>query len=259
MRPSLRVRIRIAVRPAGYNCAQIQMKQLTLDDARKPTGRGGWRPRAGRPRGRRHAAHERREAFKASQPLHVTLRVVDGVGSLRREPVVDVVREVIRVAGNHEDFRVVQFNVLGNHLHFVVEAGGANPLARRMQGMVVRLARRINRVVGRRGKLFAERYHARALRSPREVRNALRYVLLNARHHSGQALARGWVDPFSSGAWFDGWAGPMRTDQPWMRRLVRMRSPAAAPRTWLLAEGWRRGGGPIAFDDVPGRRSGRPS
>lgn len=199
-------------------------------------------------------AHVTRERFTAHEPLHVTLRVVASVGSMRREPIVEVVRGVIAAAGNHEDFRVVQFNVLGNHLHFVVEAGGAQPLARRMQGLVVRLARRINAELGRRGKLFAERYHARVLRSPRETRNALRYVLLNARHHAaerGETLARGWIDPFSSAPWFDGWCEPVRVDQPWLRRLVTRPPPVATPRSWLLTIGWRKGG-LLGVDEVPG-------
>ena len=227
-------------------------RQLTFDDARKPTGHGGWRPGAGRPRGRTHVAHERRERFGASQPLHVILRVVPGVASLRKEATVEIVRTV--VARARERVRIVHFNVLGNHLHFIVEADDPAILARRMQGLLVSIARRINMHLGRRGKLFAERYHARVLRTPREVRAAIRYVLLNARHHAadrGEALSSGWVDPYSSGPWFDGWKTTMRVDQPWMRTLVRRAPPTAPPRTWLLREGWRLGG-LIAFDDIPG-------
>lgn len=174
---------------------------------------------------------------------------------MRREAIVEIVRSVIELAGRGDDFRVVHFNVLGNHLHFIVEAGGTAPLARRMQGLMVRLARRANRACGRTGKLFVERYHARVLRSPRETRNAIRYVLLNARHHAaerGETLSSGWVDPYSSGAWFDGWNAPMRVDKDWLRRLVARPAPTAAPRTWLLREGWKKREGLIAFDDVPG-------
>jgi hypothetical protein len=80
-------------------------------------------------------------------------------------------------------------------------------------------------------------------------------VLLNARHHAaerGERLARGWIDPFSSAIWFDGWRAAVRTDAPWLRGLAREACPTAPARTWLLTEGWRRGGGPIDVDDVPG-------
>lgn len=229
--------------------------QLSLDQARRPTGHGGWRPGAGRPRGKGTISHGRRPTFPASAPLHVTLRIVGGVPSLRRERVVQAVRAAIAAGGHRDDFRVVHFNVLGNHLHLIVEAASPSSLARGMQGLNVRLARRINAVLGRTGSLLAERYHVRALRTPREVRTAIRYVLLNGRHHAaerGQVLARGWVDPYSSALWFDGWREAIRTEPPWVRALARIPRPTATPTTWLLSVGWRRGGGPIALDDVPG-------
>jgi REP element-mobilizing transposase RayT len=230
-------------------------RQLTLDQARKPTGRGGWRPGAGRPRVKGACAHTPRTAFAASEPVHVTLRIARGVPNLRRERVVRAVRAVIMAGGHRDDFHVVHFNLLSNHLHLLVEAADRVALARGMQGLGVRLAQRINAVLGRTGRLLAQRYHARALRSPREVRVAIRYVLLNARDHAaerGQQLARGWVDPFSSAIWFDGWRNAIRTDAPWLRELARDACPTAPARTWLLAVGWRRGGGAIDVDDVPG-------
>src|SRR5205823_2951531 len=118
------------------------------------------------------------------------------------------------IAKAHRDtFRIIHFNVLSNHLHLIIEAANELALSRGMQGLEVRLARHINRALGRTGKLFADRYHARALRSPCEVRNAIRYVLCNARHHAaerGQRLAKYWIDPHSSAAWFDGWREAIR-------------------------------------------------
>jgi REP element-mobilizing transposase RayT len=230
-------------------------QQISLDRARRCTGHGGWRPGAGRPRGRKVIAHDRRPTFTAGVPQHVTLRLAEGVPSIRRERTARVVRAAILAGGHRDDFRVIELNVLGNHLHLLVEADDERALARGMQGLNVRLARRLNAVLGRRGPLFATRYHARALRTPREVRAAIRYVLLNARHHAaerGVRLARCWVDPFSSAPWFDGWRAPMRTGAPWLRDLLRTQRPTAPPRTWLLRIGWRRGG-LLAFDDVPGR------
>jgi putative transposase len=226
---------------------------LTLDQARKPTGHGGWRPGAGRPRGRKTVSHDARERFAARYPAHVTLRVVDGV-RLRREGVLEEIRAAIVAGGRSDAFRVVEFNVLGNHIHLIVEGSGHDALARGMQGLAVRFARRVNARLGRSGSLFRERYHARALRTPREVRNALRYVLLNARHHAaelGEKLYRGWVDPFSSAPWFEGWSAPIRKDAPWIERLVKQERPTAPAKTWLLREGWRKHG-LLEVDELPG-------
>lgn len=228
--------------------------QLTLDHARRPCGRGGWRPGAGRPRGRTTASHAKRPALSPRTPVHVTLRVRGGLASLRRERVAAIARAAI-FAGHRDDFRVVHFNVLANHVHLLIEAASSHALARGMQGLNVRLARRINRCFRRIGALFSERYHARALSTPSEVRLALRYVLLNARHHAaerGERLAPGWLDPFSSALWFDGWREAPSTDAPWLQPLVRAPCPVAAARTWLLRVGWRKAG-LIAVDDIPGR------
>jgi REP element-mobilizing transposase RayT len=230
--------------------------QMTLGEARKPDGKhGGWRPGAGRPRGRKKVAHVPREDFTWREPLHVTWRIAEGVRSLRREAVLEVIRDRLAKFANGVDFRVVEFNVLGNHLHLVVEATGRKALARGMQGLAVRLARAINKVLGRTGKLFKERYHARVLRKPLDVRNVIRYVLLNARHHAaerGETLSRYWVDPFSSAPWFDGWKHPIKNDADWLTRLRRKSRPTATARSWLLTTGWRKHG-LLGFDEVPGR------
>ena len=146
---------------------------------------------------------------------------------------------------------MIEFSIQTNHLHLVVEASGAAALGAGMQTLGIRLALRLNRRVGRRGKLFATRYHGRVMRSPREVRNVLRYVLLNARHHAKHALARRWIDPYSSAPWFGGWALRIDTTMHWVRALVAEAPPTVRAETWLLGEGWLRYGR-LAFDDVPG-------
>ena len=229
-----------------------RIRQLTFDDARRPTGRGGWRPRAGRPRGRKKTSHNRREPIDARHPQHITLRIARGVPSLRRRRTLAIVHRTLLAVGNTPEFRVVHFHLLGNHLQLLVEAANAEALGRAMQGFCVRLARGFNRALGRSGTVFAERYHVHALRSPTEVRNALRYVLLNGNRHE---LARGakllWFgsDHFSSGPWFNGWA-----DDRAEHEFAGIAKPTADAQTWLLSIGWRRAGGPIDFDDTPGWR-----
>src|SRR5688572_10485798 len=136
-------------------------KQMTLNEARKPEGRGGWRPGAGRPRGRRKVAHETREAFPFRYPQHVTQRIVEGVPSLRRLEALRIIHDAIR-EGHRTDFRVVHFNILSNHLHFMIEAANKAALASGMQGLKVRLAHRLNRLLGRTGMLFADRCNTRS-------------------------------------------------------------------------------------------------
>lgn len=103
-----------------------------------------------------------------------------------------------------------------------------------MKGLGVRIARALNALWRRSSRVLADRYHARILRTPREVRNALHYVLVNAARH-GLRFLEG-CDPYSSGADFDGW----RDRVP--RRGDSSGSTFARPRTWLLRVGWRRHG-----------------
>ncbi len=79
--------------------------------------------------------------------------------------------------------RIVQFAVLGNHVHLVVEASSQAALAQAMKGFAVRVARGLNRVMARRGRVLGDRYHSHVLHTPLEARNAVRYVRLNALKH----------------------------------------------------------------------------
>lgn len=189
---------------------------------------GGAREGAGRKRAL--VPHRARERFRAGCPAHVTLRLAAGLPSLRRHGAYRSFLAALEAGGARFGLRVVHWSALGNHLHLMVEARDRDALSRGMQGLAVRLARALNRRWGRRGRVFADRYHARALRSPREVRAALAYVLSNARRHG---IALQGVDPYSSGPWFDGWSAGVRGGGQAPRGL-------RAPRTWLLARGWRR-------------------
>ena len=234
-----------------------QPVQLTLDSARKSTGRGGWRPNSGRPKGRTKVAHLPREDFPSRIPQHVTLKLVPGLSSLRNERLVGLIRTQIALSHGPE-YRIIEFCVQHDHLHFIKEAGGVESLSAGVHDLEIRLARRLNRALGRKGTLFGERYHNRSLSSPREVRNALRYVLNNERHHAdkrGQTLPANWLDPFSSAPWFEGWAAPVETSTL-PAKVLALPRPTMKPSVWLLTTGWKKHG-LIQFDEVPGRRRGK--
>jgi REP element-mobilizing transposase RayT len=223
--------------------------QLTFDDLRRRTGRGGPRPGAGRPRGRRPIVyHVKREIPERRCPAHVTLRVRREVPSLRRRAFVEEMRRSFAAACERNSFRLVQFSIQRDHLHLLVEADDARALGRGMKSIAARVARCVHRVFRRAGPVLLGRYHVRALRTPREVRNALAYVLLNARKHWMQRHGSAppvRIDEASSGPWFTGW---VHRTQPSSSREP---PPVAGPRTWLLRVGWRRHGA-IDPREVPG-------
>jgi len=139
------------------------------------------------------------------------------------------------------DLRFVHYSVQGNHIHLIVEAMDRVRLSRRIQGFEVRLAIALNRMMKRpRGKVFADRYHAHILRTPREVHHALGYVLRNQQRHFGVSDTRTtFVDPYSSAAVFEGWSAPIRIG--WSP-LEDRAPPISDPKSWLLRTGWRRHG-----------------
>ena len=138
-----------------------------------------------------------------------------------------------RLAERNEPDSVLSDAVQSNHLHFVAESSDECALTRGMIGLVVRLARGLNRLWKRSGQVFPDRYHARALTTPRAVRLALVYVLQNGKKHDAWRAPR--PDVYSSGPTFGGWREPEKVAQSSLRLLPRA-------RTWLLTVGWRRHG-----------------
>lgn len=193
---------------------------------------GGRRPGAGRPAtaGRRPVPHRSRAPHDVRAPVHVTMRAAAGLPSLRGVRIFDPVRRALAVS-SHASFRILHFSVQADHVHLLVEADHPDGLVRGCQGLAVRVAKAVNRTLGRRGAVWGDRYHARRLGTPREFRNALAYVLNNWLKHVPGARGR---DPRSSAAWFNGWRTP--GPQPLEP------APVSAPRTWLARKGWLRQG-----------------
>jgi putative transposase len=149
------------------------------------------------------------------------LRLLSGIESLRSRQCYRAVLPALSCARERRDFRVVHLSVQGNHLHLIVEADDRSALSRGMQGLAIRVAKSLNRALGRRGKVFAERFHMHVLRTVREVVNAVDYVLSNWFRHAGREIGPSDIDRLSSAA---------------------DRSLVARPQTWLLRVGWAHGG-----------------
>ena len=225
-----------------------------------PRGRGGPRPGAGRPRSPRSGVpHLPRPRVGPRLPLHITLRLCKGLPSLRSRRAYRVVASALFVARSRFGVRLVVQSTQANHLHLIAEAPDNLALRRAMQGLGIRLARRLNRLWGRRGRVFADRYHLRPLSTPLEVRRALSYVLLNHRRHAAQRRrsdVRTWADPCSSWAQFDGWGVGLRTLASQGGGPGETGPPTVvAPASWLLRTGWRRYGLLVPWEVPGGRRA----
>jgi REP element-mobilizing transposase RayT len=172
------------------------------------------------------------------------MKVKRHVWNLRCRRACARVLESIERAFERNGMRIVHYSIQKDHLHLIVEPRDLQALSRGIQGLSVRIARALNRLMGTKGKVFADRFHSRVLRTPREVTFALQYVLCNARKHGVRDPQfpacepdRRWLDPCSSALAFDGWTIPIHPSL-----LSRAPPPVSRPRTWLLTTGWRRAG-----------------
>jgi REP element-mobilizing transposase RayT len=192
--------------------------------------------------------HRSRSDFRGRFPGHVTLKVREGLRSLRDGRIVRALQATLREACEQGHFRVVEFSIQGDHLHMLVEAADRKALGRGMKSITARVARAVNRVLGRSGPVLRDRYHLRVLKTPLEVQRALNYVLNNARKHLGARAPRvGRIDSASSGPWFQGW-------REGIVAIARSPAPVARAATWLLRVGWQRHG-LLDPSEIPGLRA----
>jgi REP-associated tyrosine transposase len=173
--------------------------QLTLP---KHAGWGGRREGAGRkPKGDRAlVTHAARPALAARFPVHVTLRVLPHVWNLRSRRSFRVLGRALSRGGDRFGMRICEFSIQGNHLHLIAEAGDARALSRGMQGLSIRIAKGLNRLMKRPGKVLADRFHQRILRTPTEVRRVVHYVRNNRLIHRARwgHTAHTQRDPYAS-------------------------------------------------------------
>jgi putative transposase len=221
-----------------------------------PNSWGGRRKGAGRKaRAKRGmVAHRVRPTHRAREPVHITMRVT--IRSLRSQflfpTVVGAIADTNR--WRSQQFRIVQFSVQRDHLHLIVEANERATLITGMRSLSGRLARRVNRLLFRRGPLIADRWHQHALSTPRAVRHALVYVMGNFRKHAVDSHCA--VDPCSSAPYFPGFAEfqgvtPIATNPTLVPHPLRGRAPPIpSASTWLLRTGWLRHG-PISINEIP--------
>jgi len=226
----------------------------------------GWKPQVRKHGGRRRGAgrkpfgkrsgvsHRRRDEVYAHTPVMLTMKLRKGLPTLRSKKAHDLWKAVLRaIRRTRSDFRVVHYSLLGDHIHMLVEADSTEALSRGMIALQTRFALAWNKLWGRAGKVFADRFHLSLLDSPARVRSAIAYVLNNARKH-GIRWLKGLFDPFSTGSLFTGWMLPDGAEH--LLGDVRLQDVVSEPRTDLLRQDWYLGGGRICATHVPGARHG---
>lgn len=211
---------------------------------RKPTG-----PHA-------RASHVARPVITTARALHITIRALPSIPALRQAAFYVAIRAATVAAARQPCLRIVHVSIQNTHLHVIAEADDNGALARGMQSFQTSATRRINALLGRRGRVFTDRYHLVVVRSPTQMRNVLAYVLGNYRkHQADHAVTPGWlVDPYATGFAFTSWK-ELRDGAALWPATVAARGLVVKPaRSWLLTTGWQRGGPMLSVYEVPGKR-----
>jgi len=204
---------------------------MNIGGARKGAGRKAMLRADGK---RVHHTHAARKGVTRHRPVHVTVNIVAGLPSLRRADIAVHVLAAIAGGNQREDFRVVHFSVMSTHVHMICEAHGNKALALGMRGIGGRVAKKVNKLLGRKGRVIADRFHAHVLNTRAEVRNAVRYVLRNAERHDVLGGASETADIGGLGGSEDtGTEG--RSKRAWWTGLDPLSSAAAFPY-WREAE-----------------------
>ncbi len=132
-------------------------------DETKRSNWGGRRPGAGRkPNGpTAMVSHKARPRFAAPKKVEVILRMAAHVPDLHGRRVSAALEETLADAKGRFGMRVLRVTPKGRQLHLLVQAQSSEGLSSGMQGFNVRLAKALNRVMGRHGSVFADHYELR--------------------------------------------------------------------------------------------------
>lgn len=136
---------------------------------------GGRRPGSGRKRiHSKGVAHRTREIINSRTPLHINFRFKTFI---RNKESLRLLKRAIVNARAH-GLKIIHFSLQSNHVHFIIEAKDNTVLTKGMRSLTITFAKGLKK-----GRVQIERYHLHVLKSIRETRNAVMYVLFNQQKH----------------------------------------------------------------------------
>ena len=200
-----------ALLPFGVR-ERVVNRQIAERMAGQKVRRGPGRPKI-KDRTKVGVAHKARAEIGAKTALHVTAKTSASVPNLRTRRRFAVIRQAFVKYCRLDGFRLIQFSILGDHLHLILEADSKQALSLGMQKLLQSISRRLNALLvkekggtvstkgghygsllGWVGRVFKDRYFVHVLKTPTVMERAVRYVIHNAQKHFG----RQGIDPYSS-------------------------------------------------------------
>lgn len=142
--------------------------------------KGGRRPGSGRKRiHSKGVAHREREKIKPTTPLHINFKYKTYI---KNKICLRLLKKAILNSRKH-GLRIIHFSLQSNHVHLIVEAETNQILTKGMRSLTVTFAKGLDR-----GRVQLDRFHLHVLKSLRETKNAVHYVLFNSQKHGSSRI-----------------------------------------------------------------------
>jgi len=110
---------------------------------------------------------------------HVTARVNNRALLLRRVEAKELLLSVIRRARRKYAFRIDNFCIMENHIHFIMYPKSGESLSNIMRWIIGVFAAALNRLLGRRGHIWGDRFHSWIIRNRQAFLKTMEYIDMN--------------------------------------------------------------------------------
>ena len=116
--------------------------------------------------------------MKKYKPFSGALDINYGNCWLRDPECAEIMANALRFFDG-ERYRLLAWCVMPNHVHVVVRPFEGNELSKIMQSWKSFTAKRINKMIGRKGKFWQDEYYDRLIRDETHLEQALVYIVKN--------------------------------------------------------------------------------
>jgi REP element-mobilizing transposase RayT len=122
---------------------------------------------------------DRKRHLKQGASYHVICKINRDEIIFTNVIIVALLYDIIRRCKKKYSFAVKVFNVMGNHIHFIIRPGKNASLPRIMQWMNSVFAKTYNQKMGISGRLWKERYFSKIIKTKKQFINTFEYILNN--------------------------------------------------------------------------------
>ena len=136
--------------------------------------------------------HTSRALISRPSALHLTIKLKKA--DIQNKVVLRILKHAI-FRSRLQGLKVIHFSLEYDHVHLYVECGDNHVLGKSMKAFGVSFVKGINKYKKSLGSLYKYRYHLHIIKSAREAKNVINYILKNGIKH-GRTLKV--INPYNS-------------------------------------------------------------